>query len=208
MKRITDLLSPTYFVKNATLLWKTQGWCEKRNAFVKNAMLTWKTQPLCKKHNTYVKNATLKRTVQRDFWPPFFHHLNLPRPLIHTKQVKTFSNLVKISPSYSNFSEFSRGIIPWRVIWLFRILIKGSVQQNVQPVFFIIQGCLGHWVMGKNIFDFGYEFAQLFNFFLKSPCGIIPQRVILPRVSYPGESLMTRGVNFQFLNCLHRPLKG
>ena len=205
MKRITDLLSPTYFVKNATLLWKTQGWCEKRNAFVKNAMLTWKTQPLCKKHNTYVKNATLKRTVQRDFWPPFFHHLNLPRPLIHTKQVKTFSNLVKISPSYSNFSEFSRGIIPWRVIWLFRILIKGSVQQNVQPVFFIIQGCLGHWVMGKNIFNF----RRVIQIFLK----------YLPGVSYRGESVFPkyhtleshswpRGVNCQFLNCLHRPLKG
>ena len=144
MRRITDLLSPTYFVKNATLLWKPQGWCEKRNAFVKNAMLTWKTQPLCKKHNTYVKNATLKRTVQRDFWPPFFHHLNLPRPLIN--RLKHFR------------------------IWL--------------------------------------RFRRVIQIFLK----------YLPGVSYRGESVFPkyhtleshswpRGVNCQFLNCLHRPLK-
>ena len=152
------------------------------------------------------KQYLFKGTVQRDFWPTFFS--SFEPAWVTDQHVKTFSILVQISQNYSNFSESPRGIIPQRVIWLFWILIKETVQQNVQPVFFIIQGCLGHWVMGKNIFDFGYEFAQLFKFFLKSPCGIIPQRVSLPRVSYPGESLMTRGVNFQFLNCLHRPLKG
>ena len=63
--------------------------------------------------------------------------------------------------------------------------------------------------MGKNIFDFRYDFAELFEFFVKisrgyhtpasqSPRGIIPRWVTQD----------TRGVSLKFLNCLHRPLKG
>ena len=48
--------------------------------------------------------------------------------------------------------------------------------------------------MGKNIYDFGYDLAELFEFVRKNlPRGIIPWRVSLPGVSYPGKSLMTPG---------------
>ena len=149
------------------------------------------------------KQYLFKGTVQRDFWPTFFS--SFEPAWVTDQHVKTFSILVQISQNYSNFSESPPNIIPQRVIWLFWILIKETVQQNVQPVFFIIQGCLGHWVMGKNIFNF----RRVIQIFLK----------YLPGVSYRGESVFPkyhtleshswpRGVNCQFLNCLHRPLKG
>ena len=54
----------------------------------------------------------IKGTVQRDLLPPFFPSFE---PAWATnQQVKTFSILVKISPSYSNFSDSPRGIIPRR----------------------------------------------------------------------------------------------
>ena len=140
----------------------------------------------------------LERDSPTKFRPPFFSSFE---PAWATdQQITTFSILVKISPSYWNFSESPQGIIPRRVICRFWILIKGTVQRNFQPVFFIIRSCLDHWEMSKNIFDFGYDFAKLFNFFVK----------ISPGYHTPASHSYTwpRGVNCQFLNCLHRPLKG
>ena len=69
------------------------------------------------------------------------------------QRVKIISVLVKILPSYYNFSESlwgitlrrvnlsgaqsqSRSIIPWGVMWLFRILFKGTFQQGFWLQFF------------------------------------------------------------------------
>ena len=149
--------------------------------------------------------VTLKGQSNEICYSHFFHHLNLLGPL--TNRLKHFRfwlrfrrviQIFLILPGVSYPGEpISSGYHTRRVIWLFWFLIKGSVQQNVQPVFFIIQGCLGHWVMGQNIFYFGYDFSEFFEFFFKiSPVSQSPQGII------------PRGINCQFLNCLHRPLKG
>ena len=59
--------------------------------------------------------------------------------------------------------------------------------------------------MGKNIFDFGYDFVELFKFFLR----ISPAVGQSPRgVSYPGESLMTPGSQLPILKLFAQAFKG
>ena len=67
--------------------------------------------------------------------------------------------------------------------------------------------------------NFFNDFAELIEFFVKispgydtpanqSPRGIILRGVNLLGVLYPGELLMTPGLDSQFLKCLQRSLRG
>ena len=91
-----------------------------------------------------IKRFTLEKfkgTVQRDFWPPVF---SLFEPAWSTDQwVKIFSNLVKFSPSYSNFSGYitelshsPRSIILWGVMWLSRFYLKGQSNKKGYILYF------------------------------------------------------------------------
>ena len=142
-----------------------------------------------------------KGTVQRDFRPPVFSSF---QPAWDTDQwVKIvlfwFCFWLDIQ-IYSKFRTVSNGMR--RVKWLSCILFKGTVKQDFFPVFFIIWVCLGHKVMGLNIFNFCQDFAELFDFFRLTRRSIILRWVTLYWVS------ILRGVKSYSFKCSLRSVKG
>ena len=81
-----------------------------------------------------------------------------------------------------------------------RSYLKEQSRDIFYLFFFVIQACLGHWVMDLKMFDFGQE---LFKF-----SGFILHRVNLPGVSYCAESLMTMGSQQPFPKTFAQALKG
>ena len=77
--------------------------------------------------------------------------------------------------------------------------LKEQSNKIVWPQFFHYSNLPGHWPMGLHICNFGWNFVYLFYFFRislgynssasLSHRGMIPQRVNLPRVWYPSESI-------------------
>ena len=63
-----------------------------------------------------------------------------------------------------------------------RIALKGQSNEILDPIFFIIGASLSQWPTGKNIFVFGFVFAEMFVYL------ILVSKNWLPGVWYPRES--------------------
>ena len=133
-----------------------------------------------------IRNTALKGQSKEIFDPQFFHHSNWPGSLTNglkcfqilfcfCRDIQIFTKLRAVSADTAQ-SQAQRSIIlrgvKFRAVQYcaessdFSVsFLKGQSSKIFELFFFIIRVCLGHWVMGWNIFKFGFVFAEIFEFF-------------------------------------------